>query len=274
MAKKYIPGETKAQRKLRKKKEKLGRVVYVDQPVPTTEVQYSPERHIVCLKWGHKYPADYVNKLYNMCKRHTEQQYQFHCFTENAVGLDPGITVHNLPAIRKLQGWWFKPWFFSNELGIQGTLLFLDLDVIICGGLDKFFTYKKDQDFVIIRDFNRTIRHAWDRCNSSVFRMRIGSRQSQWHRFAEQKDDLVRRMPGDQDWMYRYCKPFAFWPDDWVRSYKWEMRNRNDLILRNGIRQFKTIGTPNVEKEQSIAVFHGRPNPEDCKDPWVLENWR
>ena len=27
-------------------------------------------------------------------------------------------------------------------------------------------------------------------------------------------------------------------------------------------------------KENSIMVFHGDPNPEICKDPWVVENWK
>ena len=259
--------ESKAVRKARKAllKQQAGEKL---QPV-------SPgDKHIVCLKWGHKYNADYVNKLYNMTMRHSEMDYHFHCFTENPVGIDSHINTHKLPKINKLQGWWYKPWFFSNDLPIRGTLLFLDLDIVVCNNIDRFFNYKPEKDFVIIRDFNRTIRPNWDRVNSSVFRLQIGSRAYQWDNFLKQKDDTVRRMPGDQDWMYRAAKPYDYWPDDWVRRYKWEMRDRRDLELRQGVRVFKNIGYPQVHKDQSIAVFHGRPNPEDCKDPWVIENWQ
>jgi hypothetical protein len=268
----YIPGETKAQRKARKALEKANRNRVSENPVSEQASQL--DKHIVCLKWGTKYSADYVNKLHNMCSRHSQQNYHFHCFTDNASGIQDGIIVHPLPNIDKLQGWWFKPWFFSDELPIRGTLLFLDLDVVICNNIDRFFNYEPEKDFVIIRDFNRSIREQWDRVNSSVFRLRIGSRAYQYQDFIKNKDHNIKRLPGDQDWMYRGARPFVFWPDEWVRSYKWEMRDRRDLELRNGVRVFKNIGYPKVDKQQSIAVFHGRPFPEDCKDPWVIENWQ
>ena len=268
-AKTYIPGETKDQRKARKRLEKAPAPEPVKQELPP-----SNDKHIVCLKWGNKYSSEYVNKLNNMCKRHTQQNIKFHCFTENTNGIDKDITTHPLPDIPRVQGWWYKPWFFSNELPFRGTLLFLDLDVVICDNLDKFFDYEPTKDFVVIRDFNRSMRARWDRINSSVFRMHIGSRQSQYTQFISQKDSIVHRMPGDQDWMYRNCRPWEYWPEEWVRSYKWEMRDRRDLELKNGVRNFKTIGYPTIMKDQSIAVFHGRPNPSDCNDPWVIENWR
>ena len=269
--------ESKEVRRARKALEKAKKAEEESSAKPVVEKilnKKTNNRHIVCLKWGDKYTYDYVNKLHNMCKRHAQEDFEFHCFTENATGIQKGIKIHNLPKIKKLQGWWFKPWFFSNELPFTGTLLFLDLDIVICNNIDRFFNYKPEKDFLIIRDFNRSIRSNWDRVNSSVFRLTVGSRAHKWDNFLSQKDDTIRRMRGDQDWMYRNTKPYWYWPDEWVRSYKWEMRDRRDLELKNGVRQFKTIGYPTVEKEQSIAVFHGKPNPADCKDPWVLENWQ
>ena len=49
----YIPGETKAQRKERKRLAK--------QTPPSNGKNY-----VACLKWGDKYTSDYVNKLYAM----------------------------------------------------------------------------------------------------------------------------------------------------------------------------------------------------------------
>jgi len=31
-------------------------------------------KQIVCMKWGPLYPADYVNKLYGMVRRHTQEE--------------------------------------------------------------------------------------------------------------------------------------------------------------------------------------------------------
>jgi hypothetical protein len=84
------------------------------------------------------------------------------------------------------------------------------------------------------------------------------------------------KLHGDQDWIYLQTKDkeFEFWPDDWIRSYKWEMRGKPDMTFIGGRRNFKTIGEPIIEENNSIAVFHGDPNPADCQDPWAIENWR
>ena len=65
-----------------------------------------------------------------------------------------------------------------------------------------------------------------------------------------------------------------YWPDEWIRSYKWEMRDKIDLSLVNGKRNFYQDKPPKIIKDSCIAVFHGEPNPEDCKDQWVIENWK
>ena len=226
--------------------------------------------NIVCLKWGSKYSSDYVNILYNMVRRNIDQEFKFFCYTDDPTGIIDGINIIDIKS--GLEKWWPKLDLLS--IFTEGETIFFDLDIVICNNIDRFFNYKPEKDFLIIRDFNRSIRSNWDRVNSSVFRLTVGSRAHQWDNFLSQKDDTIRRMPGDQDWMYRNTKPYWYWPDEWVRSYKWEMRDRRDLELKNGVRQFKTIGYPTVEKEQSIAVFHGKPNPADCKDPWVLENWQ
>jgi hypothetical protein len=43
---------------------------------------------VVCVKYGTKYGADYVNKLYYGVKLHLEREHTFVCFTDDASGLD------------------------------------------------------------------------------------------------------------------------------------------------------------------------------------------
>jgi hypothetical protein len=266
--------ETKELRKARKAREKaLTELAQLDQEMGLLDVApSSPKNYVVCLKWGNKYSAEYVNKLNNMVKRNLTIDYEFVCFTENAAGIDKDIRIEPLPPI-PATGWWFKPYFMSDKLPLRGTLLYLDLDLIVFDNIDKLFTYNPNKDFLIIRDFNRQVRKNWDRVNSSVFRLKIGSKYSAYEQFLQERESIVRRMPGDQDWMYRYCKPYEYWPDEWIQSYKWEMRGRNTLGVVNGKRNFVQPGEPTILPETSIAVFHGKPDIPEALDEWPRKNW-
>lgn len=272
MVKKYVEGETKEQRKERKAQLRSKQTPYAESLEATT-ASTNEKRYVVCLKWGNKYDPVYVNKLYNMVKRNLTIDYEFVCFTENPTGIDKHITVKPLPTM-PVTGWWYKPWFLSNELGIEGTALFLDLDLIVFRNIDHLFNYKKTSDFVIIRDFNRSVRRNWDRMNSSVFRVKIGKYNHLYQDFKLNYAGFIKRFPGDQDWMYKHIKDFEFWPDNWIQSYKWEMRGRDQLGIINGKRNFKNPGVPTINEDTKIAVFHGEPNPHNCVDPWAIDNWK
>ena len=69
------------------------------------------KNYVVCLKWGDKYSADYVNVLANMVARNTTVPYEFVCFTDNSNGIQAGIRVLPLPNL-PITGWWYKPYFF------------------------------------------------------------------------------------------------------------------------------------------------------------------
>ena len=262
-----MPGETKEQRKARKRLEKAQHE-QAQETVPSS----TEKRYVVCLKWGDKYSPDYVNNLYNMVKRNCTVDYEFICFTENSKGIDKHITVRPLPVL-PVKGWWYKPWFLSDKLGIEGTALFLDLDLIVFESIDQMWTYKQDCPFVIIRDFNRHARANWDRMNSSVFRFKIGAYSSIYNEFEKNAAAISKRFQGDQDWMYRSIKDHAFWPDEWIQSYKWEMRGKEHLTFKNGKRNFSKPAEPKILPQTRIAVFHGQPDIHDCIDTWPRRNW-
>ena len=230
--------------------------------------------YVVCLKHGKKYGSEYVNRLYSMCKRHLTVPFEFVCFTESNFRLLPEIKVYPLPDTKGMKGWWYKPMFFDKNLPINGTILYFDLDVVIFDNIDKLFTYEPGK-FCIIRDFNRHVRPEWDKMNSSVFRLETGQHSHVYDNFVYDPKQALR-LHGDQDWIYIQTikKEFSYWPDDWIRSYKWEMRGKPPMEFKNGKRNFKTIGDPLVEKDNCIAVFHGDPNPSECIDPWVIDNWK
>ena len=241
MVKKYIEGETKEQRKIRKAKEKalkqIGASTHpqkivepikeVKRPIPAPQppTRTPFQNYVVCLKYGDKYNADYVNKLYAMVKRNLTIDHEFVCFTENPEGINEEIRIEPLPD-HPLKGWWYKPMFFNPNLPIKGTILFFDLDVIIFDNIDYLFTHDPGK-FYIIRDFNRFVIKNYQKFNSSVFRLNTGQHSEVWTNFIKNSESIMKRYPGDQDWI-RVCitQNFNFWPDEWIQSYKWEMRGK------------------------------------------------
>jgi hypothetical protein len=210
-----------------------------------------------------------------MVRNNLTLDYEFVCYTENTKGIDPGIRVEPLPKLT-VEGWWFKPMFFNPLLGLPGTVLFLDLDVVIFRNIDMLFNYKPGE-FLIIRDFNRHIFKEYKKFNSSVFRLTTGHHSHVYENFVKDPRSICKRFKGDQDWIYsQVTKDFSFWPDEWIQSYKWECRKRAaiDKAKPKGERDFLKAGEPAMLDNTSIAVFHGEPNPHNCKDPWVINNWK
>lgn len=270
--------ETKDERKARKalEKQSLSTVERTDYVRGYLEAykQSTNKNYVVCLKYGDKYSAEYVNRLYNMVKRNLTITYEFVCFTENSKGIDPHIRIEPLPGL-PVTGWWFKPMFFNPKLGLRGTLLFLDLDIVIFRNIDSLFTYKPEK-FCIIRDFNRYAIKNYDKFNSSVFRLNTGQHSHVYNDFIKDPKGISKRHFGDQDWI-RHCikNDFEYWPDEWIQSYKWEMRGKPRVDNKpRGQRDFLTPGNPTIKDTTNIAVFHGDPNPHNCKDPWVVDNWK
>ncbi len=230
--------------------------------------------HVICVKWGNKYISKYANVLNNMVKRHTTVPYQFHCLTDDPNGLDPDINIVKLPTDPWIKSWWAKLWMFSPEMPVKGNILFFDLDVIIFDNIDILFTHNPGK-FHIIRDFNRCRVKEWKLSNSSVMRWESGTMQYLYNEFKEKPHIVMRDNHGDQDWISKRAKgDINHWPDQWIRSYKWEMVGLKDtkLLCKDGKSFFRTPAT--IEKDNKVAVFHGRPNPMECSDQFVVENWK
>jgi len=233
--------------------------------------------YVLCLKHGTKYSSDYVNKLYNMIKRNCTLDYKFACLTDDPLDLDPNIQILDLP--KGLPGWWNKPYMFSKDLPIKGTILYLDLDVVISSNVDKLLTWQPNH-WCIVKDYTRAMRPGYKKYNSSVVRFRAGYLAHFWEDFAKDQKNIQRRWHGDQDWLYdvasRTNTKAKLFPDNWILSWKWEIRK--DKTFKQGTprgkRQLRTIEHVTPPNECCICVFHGDPNPENCLDPWVVNNWK
>jgi hypothetical protein len=235
----------------------------------------SSKNYLLCLKHGTKYGPEYVNKLYNMVERNCTVPYEFVCLTDNTDGLDSRIKTIPLPS--NLQGWWCKPYMYSKDLPIKGTILYMDLDVVIAGNIDKLFTYQPNH-WCTIRDFTRAMRPDWKKYNSSVVRFKTGQLDHVWTEFQTNQRDIQRRLHGDQDWLFEATRKSQamLYPDSWILSWKWEVRRTKEFDYggTKGNRKFKHIEDVKPRVECCVTVFHGDPNPHNCEDPWVVDNWR
>ena len=191
--------------------------------------------------------------------------------------------------------WWNKVHMFRDDIGLEGRIVFMDLDVVIINNIDHLWDFEGDA-FVIIQDFNRCRIKNWKVRNSSVMKFYPGCENQVWHEFDKHKMDVINRMHGDQDWVTKMLPNSNMWPRDWIMSYKWEMgvhvrkpefgqRHHiidgrtiveNTLVIKDGVKQnVTTYKKPPTTEETCVAVFHGRPNPEQCtEDPLVGDNWK
>lgn len=255
----------KAKRKSEKELNRLRKMHNIDD-------SNTNQKYILCLKHGEKYSSEYVNKLYNMCKRYCTN-FKFACLTDNSKGIDPDVVILDLPS--NLSGWWCKPYIYSRDLPIKGTILYMDLDVVIASNIDHLFEFYPD-DWCVIRDFTRVMRPKWEKYNSSVVRFKTGQLHFVWERFTKQQQAIQKRHFGDQDWLWEAARGTAkLFPDNWIKSWKWEIRKSKEWAHggTKGTRKFKYAEDVIPPDGCCIAVFHGDPNPHRCEDKWVKENW-
>jgi hypothetical protein len=156
----------------------------VSKPIEETK------NYVLCLKHGIKYGPEYVNTLYKMVKRNLTIPFEMVCLTDDPKGIDPGIKILDLPS--NLEGWWCKPYMFSADLPIKGNILYMDLDVVIAGNLDKLFTFQPN-NWCVIRDFTKVMRPQWKGYNSSVIRFKTGQLDHVWTRFIKDHHRIARR---------------------------------------------------------------------------------
>ena len=226
--------------------------------------------NVVCLKWGTKYGPEYVNRLYRMVGRNLKRPFRFHCLTEDTSGLETGIVSLPLACSAGMSGWWYKLSLFAPEFfGLQGSLLYLDLDLVIVGNID--FLRDTPGDFVILRNWSRN--PMW---NSSVMRFRIGAYARVWEHFQADAKGVMARCNGDQEWIFHCVPEAATWPAGKIVSYKKSLDSRAFPLLaklggeRLGLRAPAWLDTP-LPSSAAIVVFHGKPDPEDiAQQPYGL----
>ena len=253
----------KREAKARKQLLKQGRLVNSVSPSELT---------ILCVRFGNRYGREYVERLRNMIRRHLTINHEIVCLTDDQHPIENVRTLYQ-PNAGYLKGWWHKVHMFDPSLSLSGRILYFDLDVVIHNNIDKL-THFSPNDFIGIHDFNRKFHASWKYLNSSVMAWNHGTHSYIFNQFRSNPRD-AQRLQGDQDWIWKLSKDkIKFWPRDWIQSYKWEVRGREELTLINGKRQFREVDhSVEVHPECCVTVFHGDPKPQDVRDKFVVDNW-
>ena len=232
------------------------------------------------MKWGDKFPAEYVNKLYAMVERNITLPFRFICFTENNSGIRQEVEIQalpelDLPANIPERGWRKLTVFSKNFGGLSGKTLFLDLDVVIVDNIDDFFTVQGD--FLIAHDKKNPKKMEG---NSSVFRFEIGRYPQILSYFEKNFEQIKHEVRHEQAYLSREIHKLGeleFWDDTWVPSFKYR-------CAPSWIKSW--FEAPSIPKGSKIILFHGLPNPPEAikgisgkwyrhiqPSPWIEKYW-
>jgi hypothetical protein len=221
------------------------------------------EKVVICMKWGTLYSGSYVNILFNACRANITGDFTFVCLTDDPTGLDPKIVHHPIPDLNLepshwKKGGWAKLAVFAKEFfGLKGRALFIDLDTVITRSLDEFFTYRDDCMVVIDTGPTWGIQTKDDGplAGTGIFAFDLGAYPEILDNFMARRDDIVKETRIEQIYVQSMVPKMAFWPKNWVLSFKYHLR-RPALI---GLLLSPRAPTD----DERVIAFHGEPRPID-----------
>lgn len=247
--------------------------------------------NVICLKWGDAYSPDYVNKLYSMVSRNITLAFRFVCLTENSQNIRSEVEVLPLPEFEEppweyakyCQAWRKLALFKSGMAGLQGKVLFLDLDVVIMGNIDGFFSFSNK--LAIIENWYQPGKLVGQ---ASVICFDAGQNESLLNNYLNDPVKVLKTYRTEQAYITGYLgkEGFDYFPQTWCISFKMH-------CMPSGVQRFFSAKVKEP-KNAKVVVFHGRPNPPDAikgewgkvlpwykrwykrvqASSWVAERWR
>jgi hypothetical protein len=215
-------------------------------------------KQVVCVKWGTMYGPDYVNRLYGMVSRNITPPFRLVCLTDDRAGIRAEVECFDLPELgvpppRRTMGKWRKQILWDRNVpGVQGVALFIDLDSVIVGSLDDYFSIGEPGDVYVARNWARPLERLGQ---TSVFRFRVGDNAQIVEGFRADPQGIADRYHFEQHYVTHAVKGgVKFWPDPWTRHF------RLHCLPPFPLRYFMVARQPAGAR---IITFPGGPNPDD-----------
>ncbi len=216
--------------------------------------QRDKRANVVCMKWGTRYGPEWVNRLAAMVRRNTTWNIRFVCFTDDPTGIRPDIECQPLPQVKfdpALGKYWPKLGLMQESLGgLDGMTLYLDLDVVVIGNLDPFFTY--EARFCMVREWKDPHLGYG---NSSVVRFFVGLESRVLTRFYAMSPAAIAiaYASKEQNFLTRAVDEVTFWPKSWCPAFSHTCLPRTRFL-----RFFARPARPETGR---ILVFYGSITP-------------
>ena len=218
------------------------------------------KRTVVCMKWGALYSADYVNVLYSAMRENLDGPFRMVCMTDDPSDVAAEVDCVPIPemALSKA-GWRRGGWPKLSVLkpgvaGLEGRCLFIDLDTVITGRMDEFFTYSTS--LVMIREWMRLadrLRRRSYHGASGIFAWTAGSLNQVWNEFAADPAAVLSEFRQEQQFLEYRAGEVAYWPADWVISFKRTLMAPPFLD--------RMLSPKPVPPTARVLAFHGYPRP-------------
>lgn len=220
-------------------------------------------RQVVCTKWGDKFGAEDVNRLYRMVRHAVTGDLRFVCVTDQTDGILDAVETRPLVdvpvvGIHDNRGWKKLGLFAPSEQlgGLAGPTLYLDLDVVVVDALDPLFEI--DGAFRVIKDYKPLrYRHGYTG-NTSAFRFHAGGHTDLLDDLRATGEAVFTRFRNEQEFISHYMQTrglLAYWPRPWCVSFK------HDCVRKLPMGAFADPVKPEGAK---VVVFHGTPKPQDA----------
>ena len=200
---------------------------------------------------GDKYDPEYARVLKRMVTRHLSIKHRFVCISDKHID---GVDTIDPPT--PYPGWWGKIGLFK----FTGQSLWLDLDVVLTGNIDGFVG--TDKTLRICRNWAQSGHGG---CQSSVMYWE----DAEWILDSFEYDiyacwppsNIRPKLWGDQEYLTMLRDEDSldvdYFDETQVASYKYHCLPR---LLFDG-----------PPRNTRVVVFHGKPDPHEVSDPWVIE---
>nr|WP_272212241.1 hypothetical protein [Marinicella sp. W31]MDC2878152.1 hypothetical protein [Marinicella sp. W31] len=215
------------------------------------------------MKWGTRYPALYVNRLWAMIKRQTQRPTRLVCFTDDPAGVDAEVETFPLPDIEIEEAIAYTPWrklslWQAPLADLSGDVLFLDLDIVITGNLDAMFDFHPGK-FCVCENWTQLGKGIG---NTSVFRWHVGRNTHIFSDFEANGVAIRGKYRIEQVYISDVIDEMVFWPKEWCVSFK------HTLMPRWPLNFSKCLSSRRPQRLSPSQASRIRTRRQSANGPW------
>lgn len=224
---------------------------------------------VVCARWLDAFPSSYIRILRNAVQDQLGRRHRFICVTDNPNAIDDDIETALLPDTgiplkhQRTGGWPKLGIFAAGVLPDDAPALYLDLDVVIRGSLDCFFSQIENRGgFHSIREWNPTLWNllpARLRPDRGVQGSMLGfiPREHYWvHEFFRRNQErILSSYYNEQQFLGSAIVDRHYWPLPWTASFKRHCTHYYPINL--------LLSKNKEPRRAKVVIFHGTPRPID-----------